>query len=151
MVRKTGLVLLVASASSLGTRALAGEECDKHGKGSKATKSQASEDQTVFGVVIESDGLRTALAGFELETEKVRCPACQKAIKTNGKCEHCKIGVVNGKAYRSPVSSRLAKGTPMPAELVAACPKRCDECKTAHKENGFCEHCGVGFVADRMY
>lgn len=53
--------------------------------------------------------------------------------------------------YGSGVAYALAKGQPMSAELVAACPQRCDQCKVAHMANGRCEKCDVGFVADRMF
>lgn len=145
------MVLMVAGAAGFGIRAVAGDGYDEAAKTAKAGANASAEAVTVFGVEVTSDKLRAALAGFEMNEKSVRCPGCRAALKNDGTCEHCHVSMAHGKAYRSPVAYALAKGTPMPAELVAACPKRCDQCKTMHKENGFCTACNVGFVADRMY
>lgn len=101
----------------------------------------------VFGVRLTSEKLYKALEGHKADSEKIQCPGCKKAFKTDGKCEHCKLAAANGQMYRSWVSHTLAKGTPIEAKKAAVC----GGCKTAHKENGRCEHCNVGFVAGRMF
>jgi len=105
-----------------------------------------------FGVALASQKLYDALAGQDVsasDVENCSCPNCKTAASCQGCCDQCMFA--GGKKYASQVAYRLAKGKPMPAELVAACPKRCDECKTAHAKNGKCKKCGVGFVADRMF
>jgi hypothetical protein len=105
-----------------------------------------------FGVKLASQKLYKALEGRTItaaEAEKCPCPDCKKAATGKGCCDRCQF--TGGKLYGSPVSYALAKGKPMPSELVAACPDRCKLCVAAHKENGRCEKCGVGFVADRMF
>ena len=116
------------------------------GHGSCCGKSMA------FGVKLASQKLYKALAGRAItapEAAKCPCPDCQKSADGKGSCDRCKF--TGGKMYNSGVAYALAKGQPMPSELVAACPDRCELCVTAHKKNGRCEKCGVGFVADRMF
>lgn len=106
----------------------------------------------VFGVELSSKKLYAALVGDKVDpatAAKCPCSDCKKALKTNGKCDKCQF--VAGKKYQSPVAYVLAKGTPISAELIAACPKRCEHCKAAFKKDGRCDKCGVGFVAGRMY
>lgn len=116
------------------------------GHGSCCGKSMA------FGVKLASQKLYDALEGRAItaqEAAQCPCPDCKKAATTKESCDLCKF--TGGKLYNSGVAYALAKGQPMPAELVAACPDRCDKCVAAHKANGRCEKCGVGFVADRMF
>ncbi|MCH9034554.1 MAG: hypothetical protein IID42_08625 [Planctomycetes bacterium] len=121
-------------------------EMTRAGHGSCCGKSMA------FGVQLTSQKLYDALAGRTVtsaEAGKCPCSDCKKASSGKGGCDRCQF--TGGKLYSSGVAYALAKGQPMPAELVAACPKRCDQCKIAHKANGRCDKCGVGFVADRMF
>ncbi len=151
MARKILIALAMAAVVGATSPALAGacKDCDKVAKGSDGFccgKGKA------FGVQLTSPKLYTALEGREVSAEdakKCPCPDCKKALETKGSCDRCKFTA--GKMYKSPVAYALAKGMPMPAELVAACPQRCGQCKIAHKENGRCEKCGVGFVANRMF
>lgn len=149
MLRKTLVVLLAMGAVGFGLRAIAGEGCDEHA--TLARDSGAQGDYVVFGIEIKSEKLRKALAGFEMDESKIRCPGCKAAMKTDGRCEHCHVSMAHGKAYRSPVAYALAKGKPVTEEQVKSCPEKCDECVKAYGENGFCKGCGVGFVAGRMF
>lgn len=145
------MIVSMASLLALTAPALAGA-CKGCTKVAKTGEGFCCGKGMAFGVELGSKKLHAALVGSKVDpAQAAKCPCddCKKAIKTNGKCDKCKF--VAGKLYPSPVSYTLAKGTPISAELVAACPDRCAQCKIAHKENGRCEQCGVGFVAGRMY
>lgn len=115
----------------------------KHGRGF----CYGCEKGKAFGVDLASKGLYDALVGQPINRERLKCPGCKDAAKTEGRCSHCKVTAANGKFYHSPVASVLAKGTPVSAEKAAAC----SGCKTAHGEDGFCKECGAGFVGERMF
>lgn len=134
----------VASVSAGGCKGCT--EMVRAGHGSCCGKSMA------YGVKLASQKLYNALAGQVLTAKDVaQCPCsdCKKAATTKESCDLCRFA--GGKLYNSGVAYALAKGQPMPAELVAACPDRCDQCKVAHKANGRCNKCNVWFVADRMF
>ncbi len=150
MLRTTVALMAVLAFAGFQAPAVAGgcPGCTKIAKGSDGFccgKGKA------HGVEVKSKKLYAALAGHKVDLEKHPCPGCRKAGETNGSCAHCKTYAVDGTVYHSPVAHALAKGTPMPKELVEACTKRCSACKTAHAENGRCKECNVGFVADRMF
>ncbi len=151
MLRKFIIVLGVTAFAVLGVRAIAGDECAGATGSAAADGSFADGKGQIFGVELASQKLYDALAGLSVESDKVRCPGCAKAQKEQGHCEHCKVYSANGKFYKSPFSYALAKGTPINAEKMASSSHKCAECEKAFKENGRCEHCGVGFVAGRMF
>lgn len=139
-------VMLTAAAPALADGCKGCQKVATSGEGFCCGKGKA------FGVALKSEKLHAALVGQKIDAAmaaKCPCKDCKKALKNNGKCDHCKL--VAGKMYQSSVSYALAKGAPMSAELVVACPERCKRCKAAFKESGRCDKCGVGFAAGRMY
>ncbi len=105
-----------------------------------------------FGVTIKSKKLHDALVGQKISlTQAKQCPCDNraKAVAGNGSCDKCRL--TGSKMYGSRAAYLLAKGQPMSKELIAACPKRCNQCKIAFKEGKRCERCKVGFVGDRMF
>lgn len=105
-----------------------------------------------FGVPMTSKKLHAALVGHKIDASTAStspCRDCLKSLKSYGKCDHRSL--VIGKEYGSPVSYRLAKGTPAAEEFVAPSSTPCKGCKIAFAEDGRCDSCNVGFVAGRMY
>lgn len=152
-------LLALAVGMTIASWSSAAMACDGQDKTASGAKVSLVKDTTgfedgsgiLYGVKLVSEKLYNALVGFEINKDKMRCPSCKTAFEHNGQCEHCRIGIADGKAYRSPVSYRLAKGKVITEELMSSCPKQCGECKKAYTENGRCEECKVGFVAGRMY
>ncbi|MHC4093684.1 MAG: hypothetical protein ACYSVY_26010 [Planctomycetota bacterium] len=101
----------------------------------------------IFGVKLDLKKLYDALAGQAIEKDKIKCPGCKVAAKTDGSCSHCRIGMAHGKAYHSPVAHKLAKGKPYTEKKAEHCP----DCKDAFAKNGFCTACNAGFVAHRQF
>ena len=151
MVRK--MMLLTCTLAVFGWTAptIAGgcEGCEKvvkTGNGFCCGHGQA------FGVALTSQKLYDALQGAQIteaDAAKCPCPDCKTAMAAHGSCDRCKM--TGKKMYGSPVAYALAKGFAYDSETVAACPKRCEQCKSAFQANGQCEHCGVGFVAGHMF
>lgn len=146
MVRS--MLMLVSALAFVGAAApaMAGDckGCDKvarDGEGFCCGKGIA------YGVKLTSKKLHTALVGSKYDGNEIKCPGCKHAIETNGKCEHCKLAVANGRFFHSPVAHTLAKGKLVSAKEASSCKGS----KEGHAENGFCEGCGVGFVAGRMF
>lgn len=105
-----------------------------------------------FGVPMTSKRLYAVLVGQKLDAAagaKYPCKECPETLKSHSKCHHKKLMV--GRMYQSPVSYRLAKGTPTPEFYLAAFSPPCKSCMSAYKVNGRCDLCCVGFVAGRMY
>ena len=74
---------------------------------------------SAFGVKLTSQKLYEALKGKEIKPEQAKncpCADCKTALKTNGKCDRCKVA--GGKMYASPVSYALAKGAPMSVKPI---------------------------------
>lgn len=142
IVALLGAVLIVGAAMpAMGSDCKGCKKVAKRGEGFCCGKGKA------FGVELSSKKLYTALAGQPVNTAKMECAGCKIAAKTNGRCSHCNIGIVNGKAFHSTVSYQLAKGIRVTAEKAAGC----SGCKTAHKSNGRCKECNVGFVGGRKF
>jgi len=150
MVRTTVALLSIAVFAGFQAPVRACE-CPGCAKVAETGEGFCCDKGKAFGVELTSKELYDALVGHKMDLEKHPCPGCRNAGKHNGHCAHCGTYAVNGEVYHSPVAYALAKGKPMPKELVEACPKRCDGCMKAHATNGRCEKCNVGFVADRMY
>ena len=105
-----------------------------------------------FGVPMTSKKLYAALVGHRIDATpdaKYPCKACLKLLKTHGRCDH--RALVIGKRYQSPVSYRLAKGSPTPDDFLVVSPSQCEGCRSAYHKNGRCDSCHVGFVAGRVY
>jgi len=150
MLRTTVALVSVLAFAGFQAHAVAGG-CEGCAKVAKTGDGFCCSKGKAFGVDVKSKKLYEALAGHKVDLEKHPCPGCRTAGKTNGSCTHCKTYAVDGQVFHSAVAYALAKGKPMPKELVEACPKRCDGCRKAHATNGRCEKCNVGFVADRMF
>lgn len=144
MVALLGAVVMAGAA----TPAMAGDckGCDKFAKTGEGFCNEHGKGK-IFGVDLTSEKLYTTLAGQEIDAAELKCPGCKAAAKTNGRCDHCNVGIAEGKAFHSTVSYKLAKGTPMTAEKAA----HCEACRTAFESNGRCTACNVGFVAGRAY
>lgn len=101
-----------------------------------------------FGVDVSSKKLYDTLAGMEVKNvDEVKCPGCQRALKTNGKCTECNVAAANKHFYKSMAAHAMAKGEHVPADKAPTCP----ECKKAHASGGWCTACKVGFVSGRQY
>lgn len=100
-----------------------------------------------FGVELTSKKLYKSLAGVELAADDIKCGGCKKAMKADGRCDHCNVAMAHGHAYHSPVAYALARGKVMSNTNAA----HCAGCKTALASNGSCTACKVGFVAGRMF
>ena len=137
------LIVMGACAPVMAGDCVGCSKVAKHGRGF----CNACEKGKAFGVDLTSKGLYDALAGSAINKDKLKCPGCKEAAKTNGTCAHCKVTAANGKFYHSPVASVLARGTRVSAEKAASC----SGCKTAHSEDGFCTGCSAGFVGGRMF
>ena len=126
MVRKVLIAVSVAAFVAAAAPAMAGgcNGCDKLARGSEGWccgKGKA------FGVELASKKLYTALAGHEADSEKVRCPGCKTALKTSGKCAHCKVaqsapwvrpGHCCGTMERLPVGWKTPKRHQTPISVV---------------------------------
>lgn len=146
MIRKMFVLAGMAVVFGVGAPAMAGgcKGCDKvakAGDGFCCGKGKA------FGVELTSKKLHDALAGKKMDAYGVECAGCKSALKTNGKCDHCKVAAADGKMYHSMVAHAIAKGKPYTAEKAA----HCGSCKTAFGADGFCTGCNAGFVAGRMF
>ncbi len=146
MLRAMLTVAGVIAAVGAGAPAMAGgcEGCDlvaKKGEGFHCGKG------LVYGVELTSKKLFEALAGQKVEADKIKCPGCKYATKTNGICSHCKVGAAGGKLYHSMLSHKLAKGLRYSEKKVSLC----GGCKTAYRQHGRCTGCNVGFVSKRMF
>lgn len=148
MLRAMLTLASVFAVVGAGSPAVAGgcKGCDliaKKGEGFCCGKGK------IFSVELTSRKLYDALAGKDIDTDKIKCPGCKLAAEKSGKCDHCKIGAAQGKLFHSMVAYALAKGTPVHADTVAH--SHCIGCKTAYKDNGFCKDCAVGFVSGRAF
>ena len=101
----------------------------------------------MFDVKLTSKKLYEALVGKSVEPDKLRCPSCKLASKTDGRCSPCRVGMAQGKAYDSPVAHKLAKGLPYTKDQAA----HCGRCRDALASNGYCTGCQAGFVAHRVF
>ena len=61
------------------------------------------------------------------------------------------MAAADGKLFRSPVAHALDKGMLVSSDSSAKCASGCAGCKEAFKSNGWCDKCGVGLVAGRMF
>ncbi len=150
MVRKVLMAISVAAFVAATAPAMAGgcKGCDKL---AKSRDGWCCGKGKAFGVELASKKLYTALAGHEADGEKIRCPGCKTALKTSGKCKHCKVAAADGKLFRSPVAHALAKGKLVSTHGTSSCASGCAGCKEAFRSNGWCDKCGVGLVAGRMF
>lgn len=116
----------------------------------------------VDGVKIKSRKLYDALQGELVSADKTSCSGCKAAAAkaatsklTSAKLASdkgatcCGKTFVGKKSYRSPVAAILASGHPVDMAKIAD--SKCEGCKAAAKNNGFCKDCGVGIVAGRLY
>jgi len=100
-----------------------------------------------FGVDVSSKKLYDALAGEEVKNiDEVKCEGCKTALRSNGKCTHCKVGAARHQLYKSSVAHAIAIGRYTPAEKAPKCPTTTE----AHKD-GWCESCGMGVVNGQYY
>lgn len=146
----TAMSVLILTGAAVPALADECKGCDKIAKGSDGFCCGKG---SVFGVKLTSQKLYDALKGREVSQKDIRdfrCSGCKRAEKTNGSCDQCRF--VGGKMYSSWLAYTLAKGAPMSAELVKACPKKCGtQCNRALKKDGRCSSCEIGFVAGRMF
>lgn len=152
MVKKMLVVLSMAVmvGASTPVTAYGCPGCDKvasSGEGFCCGKGMA------FGVQLKSKKLQAALVGHSFDGASAcsKCSGCKSAAKDNGWCDDCNVGIVGKEYFTSPVSYSLAKGKVISAEKMKGHGAKCSGCKTAHADNGRCDHCKVGFVAGRMF
>ena len=97
----------------------------------------------VAAVKIESADLFEALDahGHHVDTQRIQCPTCREAVKSNGFCDACGMGFVNKLAYLSKLTYYLALGTAIPEREVV-----CPSCKPLAGHSGWCAECGRGWI-----
>src|SRR5262245_1804015 len=79
--------------------------------------------------------------GHDVDTRTFACPACRRAIATDGYCAEHRIGFVKGKAYFSSLTWHLGRGTVRkPAEIA------CAVCRKNAETSGWCDRDRVGMV-----
>ncbi|HKY33930.1 MAG TPA: hypothetical protein VJV23_15475 [Candidatus Polarisedimenticolia bacterium] len=110
----------------------AGVWCDRHALGHLA------------GLTIRSKMLFEALDahGHELDLSTFRCPACRRAIETDGYCDEHRTGFVGKLAYFSRLTYELARG-----ELRDPAGISCPDCRRlAGGGQGWCGACRLGML-----
>ena len=97
----------------------------------------------VGGLKIESAWLYEALDahGHDLDLSTFTCPACQKAIASDGYCEEHRIGFVRRQAYFTKLPYELAK-----AESKDVASLTCPACRKNALDHGWCAKDRVGMV-----
>lgn len=146
MSRKLLVLVGIVAVVGLGPVAVAGE-CPGCKKVAETGEGFCCGKGLAYGVQLTSKPLYEALAGVEVQPDKITCPGCKTAVKEQGWCSHCQIGMAQGKSYHSPMAYALAKGKPYTKEAAA----HCEGCSEAFAANGFCTKCNIGFVAGRMF
>ncbi len=138
-MRKLMLVAPLALAI-LAVPAFAGHECCDKAAASDGWCKNCSVGYA-FGVPVQMAKLHGALVGVPVSD---KCPGCVKADKTNGKCDHCKVAVTSGKAYRSPYAFAVARGKKLDTNNI-----KCQGCAKGAKsgEYTWCDGCSVGIVS----
>jgi hypothetical protein len=97
----------------------------------------------VGGLRIDSAWLYRALDahGHELDLTTFTCPACKKAIETDGFCEEHRIGFVRRQAYFSRLTYELGRAEPREPATIA-----CPACRKNAEASGWCSKDRVGMV-----
>ena len=147
-MRAAGILMTgVFALAVIATPTLAGEDCTcKEIKKAGFGFCQEHESGQLFDVKLTSFKLYDALAGQEVETDKIKCEGCRKAAETNGTCEHCHVSIADGWLYHSKAAYTLALGKEVKADTI-----KCESCKYAAEKNGFCDGCDAGMVSHRMF
>ncbi len=96
-------------------------------------------------VRVESESLFEILDahGHHINPATIRCTSCAIAIKSEGFCERCGMGYVDGLAYVSMLTYQIAKGTPLDPTTIA-----CRKCVTHASGFGWCDTCKVGMIGN---
>lgn len=97
----------------------------------------------VAGLAIDSRFLYEVLDphGHTIVASEVRCDVCRRALTANGFCPAHRMGYVGGRAYMTPLTYYLAKGTPInPAALG------CPICRKHTQSIGWCDQDRRGIV-----
>lgn len=98
-------------------------------------------------VQIKSKKLYTALAGSEVEADKMKCDACKTALAKNGRCDDHGLGFVDKKEFKSKVAYLLANGVQKDVSKLY-----CTGCKKAVKAGaGWCDSCNAGMVGNVVH
>jgi hypothetical protein len=103
----------------------------------------------IYGVDVKSEEVYKVLAGapiYKSAISTMKCDGCKTAALKNGVCEHCHVGVADGRIYHSIPAHTLATG-----KLVSQEKMTCPSCKEHAADGGFCSSCSVGFVGGRAY
>ncbi len=101
----------------------------------------------IFGEKLTSRKLYETLHGHSVDTAKMTCDGCKRAVEKGSTCAVCKVGFASGHMYHSPMAHSMALGTPYSAEKAS----NCRGCKIAFAENSVCSKCEVGFLDGRIY
>ena len=97
----------------------------------------------VAAVGIESADLFEALDahGHEIDPQRIECSSCQKALRSDGFCERCRMGFVKKQAYLSRLTYHLALGKQTAAENIT-----CKTCTDLAGKTGWCDKCRIGWI-----
>ncbi|MCH8889788.1 MAG: AmmeMemoRadiSam system protein B, partial [Myxococcales bacterium] len=79
--------------------------------------------------------------GHRIDPQRIECSSCQKALKTDGFCDRCRMGFVKKQAYLSRLTYHLALGKEIAAADIA-----CETCKDFAGKTGWCDKCRRGWI-----
>jgi hypothetical protein len=79
--------------------------------------------------------------GHTVDLSRSSCPACAPALESDGFCDGCRIGFVDGRAHVSRFTYLLAKAKPPTPDPIA-----CPTCRANAGSSGWCGRCERGFV-----
>lgn len=83
------------------------------------------------------------LHGHPLSEWELTCESCARAIETDGWCDRCGLGWVDGKAYVTVLAYQLSRGEPRDPESI-----ECPVCRANARTLGWCDRCGVGMLGN---
>ena len=99
----------------------------------------------VASLPIRSRALFDALDahGHVLDVDGLSCATCKRLAHTDGFCESCRFGWLDGQAYMSHLTWALAKGS-----VHDPAPEECATCGTLWGDTGWCESCARGWTGN---
>ena len=88
--------------------------------------------------------------GHSVSIDKTKCPTCRDMIRSDGYCDDCHMGFVDGKGYFSRLCYQIAKGKPIDPTAPRK-PCCINAGNNASSGAGWCDTCKSGIFANRLY